>query len=413
MDADVLVVGAGLAGLRAARDAAEAGRSVIVLEARDRVGGRGYSVELGGRVVELGGSWFTPEQTEVRAELERYGLPIRDFPEVLHARWLTDGVLRRGLPVPWEELGRLEAALTQISADAQALDPEITDLSASEYVERFSPSAALRDFLLGWYQLMAGSPPDRGAISDALYSIRDHGGLVGLITCLAHGPATGWSALAEALATGLDVRLRAPVISLGHTAGRVTAETAGGDLLTARAAVIAVPINCLGDIRFTPELPAPTAAAAGQNAGAAVKVLMLARGIEPHGIAVGIGPGLNWLYADTELQGETLVTGFGWEDPVFDPYDRTHVERALQAFFPSAELVDVRAHDWIADTASRGTWLTAPAGRSALIEPVRFRPLDALVFAGSDVSEHEAGWFEGALLSGAKAAEWLASVDYQ
>ena len=73
MDAscDVLVIGAGLGGLRAARDLADLGHSVVVLEARDRVGGRGRTSTLDGRLVELGGSWFTPEHVQVKAELAR------------------------------------------------------------------------------------------------------------------------------------------------------------------------------------------------------------------------------------------------------------------------------------------------------------------------------------------------------
>jgi monoamine oxidase len=179
---------------------------------------------------------------------------------------------------------------------------------------------------------------------------------------------------------------------------------------SARAAVLAVPLNCLPTIAFEPALPARVAESAGANAGAAVKVVMLARHVEPHGIAVGIGPGLNWLYADSSDEGVTLVIGFGWEDASFDPNDRGHVERALAAFYPQAELVDWKSHDWIADPASNGTWLTAPAGHPELVDPARFAPLGRLVFAGSDMAAEEGGWFEGALISGGHAASYVIGI---
>jgi monoamine oxidase len=408
-DPDVIVIGGGLAGLRAARDLADGGRPVVVLEARDRVGGRGLTAELGGHRIELGGSWFTPEHELVRGELERYGLAVRDYPPIRHARWLTDGVLRHGLPVPVDEVASLESALIRITRDAELVaggDTAVGSCSAAAYVERFHPSPALRDFLLGWWQLMGGAPPDRGAVCDALGSIAAHGGLSGLVTCLAHGPADGWSALAEAMASsqGVQIRLGTAVSRVEQTGDGVACTTDSGERLAARAAVIAVPLNCLPAIEFTPPLPAPAREAAGANAGAAVKLLMLTRGVPPHGIAVGIGPGLNWLYADREVDGETLVTGFGWDDAEFDPSDRGHVRRALGAFYPEAELVDWRQHDWIRDPRSLGTWLTAPADHLELVDPARFRPSGRLVFAGSDVAEEEAGWFEGALRSGARAA---------
>ena len=410
-----IVAGAGLAGLTAARDLAEQGVAVTVLEARDRVGGRGLSDRLGGRVVELGGSWFTPEQDRVRAELERYGGGVRDYPPVRSARWLTAGELRLGSPVPWEQLGALEAALRRVADDADRVsagDRELAAMSAAAYIDALHPSPALRDFLLGWWQLMGGAPPDRGAVGDALHSVHDHGGLSGLVTCLAHGPLRGWSSLAEAMAAepGVEVRLSQRLVAVEHGDGGVVCQAEEGERIEADALVVALPLNCLPDVRFAPALPPAVAEAAGMNAGAAVKVVMRARGVGPHGIAVGIGPGLNWLYADAEEDGEVLVTGFGWEDPSFDAGDRAHVERALRAFHPNAELVAWRHHDWIGDSASRGTWLTAPAGRPGIVDPERFRPVGRICFAGSDVAAEHAGWFEGAVRSGAAAARHVLAL---
>ena len=404
----MIVAGAGLAGLRAARDLADAGVAVTVLEARDRVGGRGYSVSLGGRTVELGGSWFTPEHDQVRAELARYGMSVRDYPPVQSARWLTAGELRLGAPVPWHELAALEAALARVRDDAERVaagDQALAALSAAAYVERLQPSDALRDFLLGWWQLMGGASPHHGAAArcargDPRARRPDRA---------AHLPGTraaaGWSALAEAMARDVvDLRLGTAVTTVEHGEAGVVCTTASGDVHEAEALVLAVPLNCLPQISFAPALPPRVAEAAGANAGRAVKVLMLARGVEPHGIAVGIGPGLNWLYADTAEEGSVLVTGFGWQDDRFDPAARRHVERALRAFHPDAELVDWAQHDWIADPASRGTWLTAPAGRIDLVSPDRFDPVGRVAFAGSDMARQHAGWFEGALVSGAAAA---------
>jgi monoamine oxidase len=113
---------------------------------------------------------------------------------------------------------------------------------------------------------------------------------------------------------------------------------------------------------------------------------------------------LHWWYADDRVDGVTRLTGFGWRDDAFDAGARSAVERSLQAFFPEAVLVDWAFHDWNADPDSRGTWLTAPAGATRLVDPARFAPRGRLAFAGSDVAAEEAGWVEGALRSGAAAA---------
>ena len=412
---DVVVVGAGLAGLRAARDLRDAGHAVRVLEARDRVGGRAFSHRVAGRLLELGGSWFTAEHDEVRAELERYRLPIREYPPVAHARWRTRGELRRGLPVPWAELGALERILHRIEADAVAVaagDGRLAAASAFQYLDALQPPPATRDFLLGWWQLMAGTPPERGDIAEVLGPIARHGGLSGLLTCLTSGPDDGWSSLAEAMSANLDVRLGAIVVAVEEQSHGVVVRLVDGQEVAARAVVVAVPLNCLPDLEFAPPLPAAVREVGRANAGCAVKVVALVRNVPPHGIAVGheLGLPLHWWYADDVEDGLTRLIGFGWDDPDFDPTDERRVAAALAGYFPEGELVAHASHDWNADPYSRGTWLTATAGAAHLCDPLRFGPVGRIAFAGSDVAHQDAGWFEGAFHSGAAAASHMSRL---
>ena len=101
-----------------------------------------------------------------------------------------------------------------------------------------------------------------------------------------------------------------------------------------------------------------------------------------------------------------LALGFGYEDPSFDPSDAGQAAGALRALWPEAELVAYDYHDWNADPRSRGTWPTATVGKAELLTPERFPPHGRVYLAGSDVAPHDAGWIEGALLSGAAAAVW-------
>ena len=170
--------------------------------------------------------------------------------------------------MPWSEIGALEQALARVLANAELVasgDEELGSLSAADYVDSFEPSEALRDFLLGWWQLMGGAPPQRGAVADALASVRTHGGLGGLVGCLAYGPEDGWSALAEALAAAseMEVRLGRTVVEIEHSDEGVVVAVADGERFECEAVVLAVPLNCLPGIRsirrYRPEPPRPPA----------------------------------------------------------------------------------------------------------------------------------------------------------
>ena len=121
---DIIVVGAGFAGLVAARDLGQRGARVVVLEARDRIGGRAFYGQFpgAGRSVELGGAWFDAAwQTPMREEADRYGAEITDATPYQTTRWFTGGELRSGLPVGRWEGGELEKTLFEITLAARSL----------------------------------------------------------------------------------------------------------------------------------------------------------------------------------------------------------------------------------------------------------------------------------------------------
>ena len=414
---DVIVIGGGFAGLRAARDLADAGRSVVLLEARDRLGGRTWTRPFNGDgpPVEVGGTWFTPEQVEVPRELERYGLSTRTYGGPTRVRWRTGGQLRDVLPVPFDEIGELERAIVTVARDAdrsrEGTLGDVASLSCTAYVEQLAVPAATADFLKAWWVMIGGTHPDRGAVIDALQAIANHGGVSGLMTTLRFAPAEGWTALAEAMGADLDVRRGAEVVAVHQDAAGVEVRLADGSAVRGRRAVVALPINVLPNVAFDPPLPAATAEAAGTNAGRAYKIWFHARGLPAASVAAGAGVGVDWIYADRDLgDGTVLALGFGYEDPSFDPHDAAHVEAALRAFWPEAELLSYDLHDWNTDPHALGTWPTATVGQAELLTPERFPPHGLLYLAGGDVATHDAGWIEGAFLSGAAAAAWALSA---
>jgi monoamine oxidase len=421
LDRDVIVVGGGFAGLRAACELAEAGVAVVLLEARDRLGGRTWTVTMPGtgERVELGGGFFTPGQHRVVNALERYGMGARPFsawaPGV-EARWtwrLLDH-FRAGAPVPADLRPELERVAALLAADA--MDDDALSLSLTGWCARHELAPAVADMLRAAWAISAGAGPDAAAMVDLISSVADHGGLAGMATALSRAPVPGFGDLAEAMGRGLpDVELDTVVTRVDTTAtGVVEVTVAHGRAWSARAVVLALPVNVLASIAFAPERPALVTRVEGASTGASIKLIVQARGVEPGEIAGGRGVGLDLLVADHRLaDGTTMLVGFGPRAEL--PADVTDevVARAVGALMPSAEIVRYAWHDWTADPFALGTWAATRPGDRGVLHPPEPRPERGVVLAGSDLAREAPGWVEGALASGEHAArQILALLDW-
>jgi putrescine oxidase len=275
IEADVAVVGAGTAGLAAARKLLGEGRDVVVLEARDRVGGRLWNTELGGEANELGGEWVAPYQSRMQALLPELGIELfpayRDGDDVYvdeSGRAQRHAGDLHGLSS--EEERALEEADAKLDALAKELDPEapwehprareLDTITFDEWLRTEVADEVARDNLRSY--LADGfltKPAYAFSLLQGLWVIAGAGGTYELFApeqCLAYRVVGGSQLLPLRMAEELGERviLESPVRSISWSEAGVEVK---GEGLTVRAsaAIVAVPPNLAAVIRFLPALP--------------------------------------------------------------------------------------------------------------------------------------------------------------
>jgi monoamine oxidase len=386
----VAVIGAGLAGLAAADALRRAGADVVVLEARDRVGGRVWSVPFAGGVAERGAEFVFAGDEELHAAVDRLGLGL--YRKGTH---YGDREPRGGAPVSRAELeeaaGRLgSATLTGTVLDALgslALPPAV----AEAMVARVEVSSAY-----------PAEDQDATVLSET-------GAGFGRFDTF--GVAGGNSRLAEGLAAPLGpaLRLGTPVEVVRWDERSVSAEGPGLDLWADRA-VVATPATAA--LRFDPPLPeAKARALAGVRYGRAAKLhVALAAPAEPS--AVLSVPDRYWSY--TQLGPDGAPAPFaGTFAGTPGALERLRVAEGPEPWL--AAVVALRPElELDAGTAMLSTWHDDPWTRGAYSARSRSSPLQTaelarpagpLAFAGEHTAGEWHGLMEGALRSGIRAAE--------
>ncbi|WP_255410119.1 MULTISPECIES: NAD(P)/FAD-dependent oxidoreductase [unclassified Frondihabitans] len=272
---DVVVIGAGATGLTAAADLVKAGHSVVVLEARDRVGGRLWTNSIEGQMYEIGGQWVSPDQTALIATLDELGLETysryREGESVYIGR---DGEAKRftgdifpGSESTESEIVRLIELLDRLVAetdpdapwthpDAEALDR----VSFKEWLAAQSTDEEARDNIaLFIADAMLTKPAHAFSTLQALLMAASAGSFSNLVDAdfiLDKRVVGGLQSVPVALAASLGdrVHLNQPVQTLEWSDSGVVATT--DDLrVEAKRALVAVPPNLYGRIDYVPALP--------------------------------------------------------------------------------------------------------------------------------------------------------------
>lgn len=438
---DVVVVGAGLAGLTAARTLTAAGKSVAVLEARDRVGGRTEGALLAnGAAVELGGQWIGPTHTQLLALIQELGLETFLTYDNGAAMTHRDGQLVRyedesfGLPdESLMVLGPMLEAIAKMIESIDATSPwaspsasQLDSLTLDSWLTAQTDDQVALKFMRLLVPALFSAETAEMSLLHFLFYLKSNGGLDALVTTTGGAQEArvvgGTHLISERMAEELKgcVKLGAIVTSIEHHGNLVKVTYEGGDV-SCQHVVVALPPTLAGRLRYKPSLSSHRDSLTQQvPAGSVIKFQVAYpepfwRKQNLSGFVLSMDKPFTVVLDNSPCDGSCgVLVGFleghhARAAATMTPAQRAKlVVESLVTYFgaQAAEPTQVLERDWMAEEFTRGCY----GGRlapgvwtqygSALAEPI-----GRIHWAGAETSDVFNGYMEGAVRSGHRAAE--------
>lgn len=436
---DVVIVGAGFAGLTAARELVQLGHDVVVLEGRDRVGGRSSTATLAGVPVDLGATFVGPTQDEVlklAADLGCQAVPTHDDGDNL-IRWRGRVRSYRGTTPKLSvrellDLGRVRWHLGRLARRVSLEEPWTAEgpldaMSVEEWLGMIRASAAVRDLMALVSRVTWGAEPDQVSMLHAVRYVKAAGGMDRMLDTRGGAQqdrfpgGTQQIALRIADELGSRVRLNAPVSRLEwrDLAGVTVSSEAGP--VHARYAIMAIPPEHRAGVEFWPELPLEYRELVERwpqgnlsKAYAAYETpFWRAKGLSGQALSDD-GPVFITFDVSPSDGGPGILLGFA-DSQTFDPLPSPHRrEAALGCFadiFGDAALdpIDYLDHCWSQEPfAPGGPTAAVPPGSWTFFGPWLRRPVGPIHWAGTETADEWTGFLDGAVRSGRRAAAEVA-----